>query len=745
MITGDVNVRLSVSGAVQLPKASAACGLTEEVKQALLTVARKVAYIDENGQTYYDALYNALYPPAVLASITASFAQGSHVVYDTDTLESLKPYLTVTGIYDDGSSRAITSYTLSGTLTEGTSTITVTAGCKTATFTVSVTHKVAQVTGITAVFTQGSAVIYDNASLDDLKPYLVVTASYDDGTSAAVSSYTLSGTLAAGTSTITVSYGGFSDTFTVTVTERPATLISITAVFTQGQNVIYDTDSLDTLKPYLVVTAHYDDNTDAVMSDYTLSGTLAEGTSTITVSYGGKTTTFTVTVSHKPNTTAQIAESGKILTHRTSAPYYRSETATNGCVTIRYPMGTKTNILYPAGIIPTKDAASMFSEETGASAAASLFVYDENGEPVGFVNELTIASFNRWVQKADTEMAEFSQSWTLENGQLYYSGIAFSLDSRYLDDAYMYDKATGQVWFAGVNTPYYGESNAYGTLESITAVFNPGQNAIYDTDTLDSLRQYLTVTAHHAGNVDRTVTAYLLSGDISRVGTRTVTVEFDGKTTSFTVTVVQKALPSGYTKADYVESANTASSGPFVNTGVTATNNGDLVVDVGMMLITAVSANAYFVGASQTGAANSIGFGVGLTSNGTVLTAFNGANASVSPKDGAALVGEYIEASATFNTAGASITDGEHSVTTAGSGRQYSERPIYLFGIKSRNAETLQFPAPGRIYYLKVRENNDTILSLIPCTRNSDSAAGFYDLVNDNFITASGLTAGVSA
>lgn len=36
-------------------------GLTEEIKQALLQLAQKVVYIDENGQDYYDDLYNALY------------------------------------------------------------------------------------------------------------------------------------------------------------------------------------------------------------------------------------------------------------------------------------------------------------------------------------------------------------------------------------------------------------------------------------------------------------------------------------------------------------------------------------------------------------------------------------------------------------------------------------------------------------------------------------------------------------
>lgn len=45
----------------------------------------------------------------------------------------------------------------------------------------------------------------------------------------------------------------------------------------------------------IVVTAHYSDGSTATVTDYTLSGTIAEGSNTVTVSYGGKTTTFTVT------------------------------------------------------------------------------------------------------------------------------------------------------------------------------------------------------------------------------------------------------------------------------------------------------------------------------------------------------------------------------------------------------------------------------------------------------------------
>lgn len=86
----------------------------------------------------------------------------------------------------------------------------------------------------------------------------------------------------------------------ITATAVLATLTSISAVFTQGDNVIYDTDSLDDLKQYLTVTAHYEGGVSTVINDYTLSGTLTEGTSTITVSYVNKTTTFNVTVTEKP-------------------------------------------------------------------------------------------------------------------------------------------------------------------------------------------------------------------------------------------------------------------------------------------------------------------------------------------------------------------------------------------------------------------------------------------------------------
>lgn len=82
----------------------------------------------------------------------------------------------------------------------------------------------------------------------------------------------------------------------ITAVATAVTVSSISATFNQGQNVIYDIDSLDDLKQYLTVTATYSNSSTATVTTYTLSGTLTVGTSTITVSYSGKTTTFNVTV-----------------------------------------------------------------------------------------------------------------------------------------------------------------------------------------------------------------------------------------------------------------------------------------------------------------------------------------------------------------------------------------------------------------------------------------------------------------
>lgn len=127
--------------AAERAEQAAQSGMSESVKTALLACFEHVAWIGDDGQDYYDSLYNALYPPAELVSITATFTQGENTIWSDDTLDSLKQYLVVVANYSDGQSTTISStdYILSGTLSTASSTITATYQDKTDTFTVTVT------------------------------------------------------------------------------------------------------------------------------------------------------------------------------------------------------------------------------------------------------------------------------------------------------------------------------------------------------------------------------------------------------------------------------------------------------------------------------------------------------------------------------------------------------------------------------------------------------------------------------
>jgi hypothetical protein len=212
--SGDI---LAYNGTAWVARAPSG-GLTDDVKTALLNCFGHVAWIDDQGQTYYDALYSALH--GGLASISAVYTQ-SGTVYDTDTLDSLRADLVVTATYGDGTTRTVTGYTLSGTLTAGTSTITVTYQGETDTFSVTVAHG-GQIVSITASYTQPG--IFDvGSSLSVLYSGLTVTAEYDNGASATIQDYTLSGALDTdGRNTITATANGTNVSATFVVVCAPA-------------------------------------------------------------------------------------------------------------------------------------------------------------------------------------------------------------------------------------------------------------------------------------------------------------------------------------------------------------------------------------------------------------------------------------------------------------------------------------------------------------------------------------------
>lgn len=293
---------VNIKGPKGDPGSGGGSGLTDEVKEALLQLAQKVAYIDANGQSYYDDLYDAFYgsaPTPTLTSITATYTQ-TGTIYTTDSVDVIpqRGTLVVTAHYSDSSSAVVASgYTLTGSLTEGASTVTVSYQGLTTTITVQVTAVVGTYTiqnNLMGCTTSNSATTIAEGSSYSA----TITASGGYTLTGATVSITMGGTALTGVyQNGTISIPNVTGNLVITVVAAARTVSSISAVYTQS-GTVYDTDSIDSLKADLVVTANYSDSSTATVpaADYTLSGALTAGTSAVTVTYSGVETTFNVTV-----------------------------------------------------------------------------------------------------------------------------------------------------------------------------------------------------------------------------------------------------------------------------------------------------------------------------------------------------------------------------------------------------------------------------------------------------------------
>jgi flagellar biogenesis protein FliO len=220
--------------------------------------------------------------------------------------------MVVTAYYTDNTSEPVnvTADNITGYNkdTLGQQTLTVTIGGKTTTFTVTVTaaginpDKTLDHIAVTTPLAKTTYVKGEELNLAGM----VVTAYYTDNTSEPVNvtaaNITGYNTNTLGQQTLTVTIGGKTATFTVTVTAagiNPDKTLDHIAVTTPPAKTTY-VKGEELNMAGLVVTAYYTDNTsepvNVTADNITGYNTNTLGQQTLTVTIGGKTTTFTVTV-----------------------------------------------------------------------------------------------------------------------------------------------------------------------------------------------------------------------------------------------------------------------------------------------------------------------------------------------------------------------------------------------------------------------------------------------------------------
>lgn len=233
-----------------------------------------------------------------LTGITVTDAKTEYV--ENQTFD--KTGMTVTAKYSDGTSYDVTNrvnVTPSGALKPSNDVVVVSyedANKQTASANVSI-HVVAKAVDRIDVTTPPTKTSYIEGQTFD-PTGMVVTATYNDGTTAAVTDYDYSPkTLTKGTTVVTISFRDKTTTVGVTVREKALVSIAVDASKAKTTYVVGQTFSADNL----VVTATYDNGTTATVTGYEVStpDMTKTGKQTVTVTYQGKTATYEIEISAK--------------------------------------------------------------------------------------------------------------------------------------------------------------------------------------------------------------------------------------------------------------------------------------------------------------------------------------------------------------------------------------------------------------------------------------------------------------
>lgn len=281
---------------------------------------KKNGYADITAaMTYNGARYTTTYKYEVgmeVQSISINTMPTKTTYYIGDSLNTSGMVITVK--YTSGSSNTYSSgFTTSGfsSSSAGTKTVTVLYGDKTVTFNVTVKKPVITVSEYANITMRNGTTL--SASTDPSGQSIswksnntsIVTVSSDG-------KLTPKGT---GSTTVTASftYNGTTYSKSCTVTVMSPSTITITG---PTKKTYYIGDSLDTSG--LTVTARYTDGTKETLtaSEYTLSGfsSTSSGSKNVSVSYGGKSTTFTATI--KTPAVTKIEETSRYKLTATTDP-----------------------------------------------------------------------------------------------------------------------------------------------------------------------------------------------------------------------------------------------------------------------------------------------------------------------------------------------------------------------------------------------------------------------------------------
>ena len=397
---------------------------------------------------------------------------------------------------------------------------------------------------------------------------LTLTATYNNGkTETIANGITCTGfsSDAVGSKTVTASYGGKSTTFNVDI--EAVKLVSIAVKTNPTKMSYYQGEALDSTG--LTLTATYNNGkTETVTTGFTCSAldSSSAGQKTITVTYQGLTTTFSVTVI----AVNLVSVSVKTMPNKTS--YFTGESFDQTGLTL-----TAT---YNNGNTETISSGIECTGFSSATAGQKTVTASYGGKSTTFTVEVKAIVPTGITVK------------TAPNKTEYFVGDSY--DGTGLVVNVTYNNGTNKDITTGFTTSGFSSANAGKntvtvSYEGFTATFDvtikaveltgieiakqPNKTTFNTGDELDTTGLVLTLK-YNNGTTGITDTGYTVSGyNTDTAGEQTITVTYQGFTATFKVTLIQSY--ADYTEVDAAISAANAkiATGFYTDESVEALNN----------------------------------------------------------------------------------------------------------------------------------------------------------------------------
>ena len=397
---------------------------------------------------------------------------------------------------------------------------------------------------------------------------LTLTATYNNGkTETIANGITCTGfsSDAVGSKTVTASYGGKSTTFNVDI--EAVKLVSIAVKTNPTKMSYYQGEALDSTG--LTLTATYNNGkTETVTTGFTCSAldSSSAGQKTITVTYQGLTTTFSVTVI----AVNLVSVSVKTMPNKTS--YFTGESFDQTGLTL-----TAT---YNNGNTETISSGIECTGFSSATAGQKTVTASYGGKSTTFTVEVkAIVPTGITVKTAPNKTEYFVGD--------SYDGTGLVVNVTY-NNGTNKDITTGFTT-SGFSSATAGKNTVTVSYEGFTATFDvmikaveltgieiakqPNKTTFNTGDELDTTGLVLTLK-YNNGTTGITDTGYTVSGyNTDTAGEQTITVTYQGFTATYKVTLIQSY--ADYTEVDAAISAANAkiATGFYTDESVEALNN----------------------------------------------------------------------------------------------------------------------------------------------------------------------------